>query len=505
MAIVEETARSLSIFDGLASFSRAQVEFLNSYQRIFGGRNDCQDWISEALGELLESFQGARVHISQLNQVEPEQEQSYLFEKREILIGRAEDNDIVLTRSAVSRRHARMFGRGSAYFVEDLGSGAGTHLNGRALAVAEPQPLTNGDELLVFPYKLQVRIEEVWAPEGELQISKSLVKVTTDAHFRDEVSSSFCLFRVQLHPDYGDALLAVNRDFLRDVVSGMLHETVNELSVTDLGLFEFVLAHMIERLNRRVKIPLQLSIQTAPSAFTSVSGLSGVVTVKTPRTSATLKIFVPDASLARIRQFATVSSAQILRSSINVRIPFRVGHVDVPCSDLAGLEPGDIVLYRAAPELVLPVAAVEAKDAERGWRATEIARSPYRFELQNYFERSLFMESVRIPETGDSPETNLKVQSQDARSLDISKVNVAQPDSLNPDLTGIPIRVYVVLSQVELSLRDLSTLTEGTIIELEYSKGDSVQLVASGTLLGTGELVEIEDKLGVRITKWSEN
>ena len=115
------------------------------------------------------------------------------------------------------------------------------------------------------------------------------------------------------------------------------------------------------------------------------------------------------------------------------------------------------------------------------------------------------MESVRIPETGDSPETNLKVQSQDARSLDISKVNVAQPDSLNPDLTGIPIRVYVVLSQVELSLRDLSTLTEGTIIELEYSKGDSVQLVASGTLLGTGELVEIEDKLGVRITKWSEN
>jgi flagellar motor switch/type III secretory pathway protein FliN len=48
-------------------------------------------------------------------------------------------------------------------------------------------------------------------------------------------------------------------------------------------------------------------------------------------------------------------------------------------------------------------------------------------------------------------------------------------------------------------------LTEGTIIELEYSKGDSVQLVASGKLLGTGELVEIEDKLGVQITKWSEN
>jgi type III secretion protein Q len=59
-----------------------------------------------------------------------------------------------------------------------------------------------------------------------------------------------------------------------------------------------------------------------------------------------------------------------------------------------------------------------------------------------------------------------------------------------------------VLSQVELSLKNLEGLTEGSVIELTEDNSGAVQLMTNGKIMGTGELVEIDDRLGVQITQW---
>lgn len=74
-----------------------------------------------------------------------------------------------------------------------------------------------------------------------------------------------------------------------------------------------------------------------------------------------------------------------------------------------------------------------------------------------------------------------------------------------PDFSGLPIRLHVILSQTELSLADLNGLAAGTIIELERGKADPVHLAANGAVIGSGELVEVEGKLGVRIIEWSRS
>ena len=74
----------------------------------------------------------------------------------ELTIGRAEDNDMVLDSSQVSRHHARLTWDDSTYVVEDLGSKNGTWVNERRLE--EPAPVKNGD-LLRFgdlPFVLNV-------------------------------------------------------------------------------------------------------------------------------------------------------------------------------------------------------------------------------------------------------------------------------------------------------------------------------------------------------------
>ena len=49
-------------------------------------------------------------------------------------LGRADENDIVLSGDLVSRKHARMFVRGDDLVMEDLGSRNGTRVNNEAMA-----------------------------------------------------------------------------------------------------------------------------------------------------------------------------------------------------------------------------------------------------------------------------------------------------------------------------------------------------------------------------------
>jgi sigma-B regulation protein RsbU (phosphoserine phosphatase) len=60
------------------------------------------------------------------------------FDTDSVVMGRSDKTDILLADHSVSRRHARLFFKGSEWLVEDLGSRNGTLLNGRAIAIAEP-------------------------------------------------------------------------------------------------------------------------------------------------------------------------------------------------------------------------------------------------------------------------------------------------------------------------------------------------------------------------------
>ena len=58
----------------------------------------------------------------------------------------------------VSREHARIFGRGRAIMVEDMGSTNGTLLNGKRLDPYMPEPLKHGDQLQLGKLLIDVRL-----------------------------------------------------------------------------------------------------------------------------------------------------------------------------------------------------------------------------------------------------------------------------------------------------------------------------------------------------------
>jgi two-component system, cell cycle response regulator len=80
----------------------------------------------------------------------------YRLTKKSVVIGRAEDADIVLTNEGISRQHIRIDTHENSFSITDLGSTNGTFLNGSPVqqaALRDGDKILLGDVLLSFTYQ----------------------------------------------------------------------------------------------------------------------------------------------------------------------------------------------------------------------------------------------------------------------------------------------------------------------------------------------------------------
>lgn len=78
-------------------------------------------------------------------------ERRYALSPGTLVLGRAEDNDVVLSDIGISRRHARIHINGEGIVVEDIGSGNGTWYRGKRVS---RQVVGDGDEVTIEPFLL---------------------------------------------------------------------------------------------------------------------------------------------------------------------------------------------------------------------------------------------------------------------------------------------------------------------------------------------------------------
>ena len=72
---------------------------------------------------------------------------------------------------------------------------------------------------------------------------------------------------------------------------------------------------------------------------------------------------------------------------------------------------------------------------------------------------------------------------------------------VNLDLVlDIPVSVTLRVGSTEISIRDLVSLVEGSVIALDRDAGEPLDVLVNGTLLAHGEIVVVDDRFGVRLT-----
>ncbi len=462
----------LGVFDGLKSYSRTDVELINRFADVFRTDANWGLWLQEGLGALLDVAGERVIVLQQTNQIEPGDTQTLSFRKDGISIGREPDNDIVVPFAGVGRHHARIMNQDGRYLLEDLGSTNGTYLNDAKLELRKPVPLKEGAQFLIFPHQFSFSNRQVWSRQEPIRIASGVPRVVTWSERWSHGSGGTRLFAIKVSPDIGSAILRVSQDLLKSLVHRISHTEPERLVPADTGLFEFVLLSVLERANRELRFPFYFSLVPFETPPEEEPGVSIECVLDLTGAAGIIEIFLPGRLLTEIRhlrgdsQFPSIPATWLVLAAI--------GYSDLTLQELADLEVGDVLLVASAHRLLLPA----AQGVERGWEAVPVESDPPGLRIDNYFERSnLAMESeAAVPE---------------------------QKDFQKPNLATLPVRVHIVLSQLEMGLAELNKLRPGSILELDRQKSEPVQLAVNGKILGAGELVEIEGRLGVRISNWN--
>jgi flagellar motor switch protein FliN/FliY len=67
-------------------------------------------------------------------------------------------------------------------------------------------------------------------------------------------------------------------------------------------------------------------------------------------------------------------------------------------------------------------------------------------------------------------------------------------------IQDVPIEISVELDRRMLKVREIIELQAGSIIEMDRSAGENIDIYVGGKLVAFGEIVIIENTMGVRIT-----
>lgn len=70
---------------------------------------------------------------------------------------------------------------------------------------------------------------------------------------------------------------------------------------------------------------------------------------------------------------------------------------------------------------------------------------------------------------------------------------------LAPD---IPVQLSVVMGRKQLTVKDLLEFQSGQVLDLERQPNEPVDLMAGGKVVGKGDLVVVDGKLGIRILQF---
>jgi flagellar motor switch protein FliN/FliY len=73
---------------------------------------------------------------------------------------------------------------------------------------------------------------------------------------------------------------------------------------------------------------------------------------------------------------------------------------------------------------------------------------------------------------------------------------------INPDvLQNISVAIKVEVGRTKMKIRDLLRLTQGSVVELERIAGEPLDLLVNDTVVAQGEVVLVNDRYGIRLTR----
>lgn len=71
--------------------------------------------------------------------------------------------------------------------------------------------------------------------------------------------------------------------------------------------------------------------------------------------------------------------------------------------------------------------------------------------------------------------------------------------------SDVPLEIDVELDRKLMSVREILSLQKGSVFQLNRSAGENISILIGEALVASGEIVILEENMGVRITDFNED
>ena len=111
------------------------------------------------------------------------------------------------------------------------------------------------------------------------------------------------------------------------------------------------------------------------------------------------------------------------------------------------------------------------------------------------------MEHVKTIDTNERMKADAPIQEVQFSQLNPVNESIKDESKRNLDLIlDILVPVSVELGHTTMLVKDILTLSQGSIVELDKMAGTPVDLLVRGKLLAQGEVVVVDENFGLKIT-----
>jgi type III secretion system YscQ/HrcQ family protein len=158
-------------------------------------------------------------------------------------------------------------------------------------------------------------------------------------------------------------------------------------------------------------------------------------------------------------------------------VALAVGRASLEARQLGALAPGDVLVPDELTYWPGRSTLGEARLTTSGWTA-RVLWTDDGWQVRS-IERTAERERGRIEAEGGAM----------SEARDDEQASVAE----------VPVEIAIELGRIELRVRELAALVPGRIVSARVPVGGAVSLRAGDRTIATGELVDLEGELGVRI------
>ncbi len=259
-------------------------------------------------------------------------------------------------------------------------------------------------------------------------------------------------------------------------------EPLTSFSDTEQGIFAYTVAHLL--LASHTADWKLHSVLTQPSTMLAISNdpnwFLWSAHVQLGSDEGYARVHLPQSALQALLQHGSPLPPVENHSQVPLEMVVRLTHCSMTGETIGSLKPQDIVLLG------------------RTWSTDVNALDPWATEdLQLHLDGNPSYTWTACSE-GDGFITITSITQE--TPMPHAKLNPPSTSTMDVEtIASIPIAVSVELGRFKLKASEVSALIPGQVVQTGLSLGSKVVLRAGESLLATGELVNVDGELGVRI------